>query len=273
MLGENDVLYIEARRMLLDTLEALYPHHNALILVGAQAVYLHIPESGLAVSPFTMDADIAFDPAILAAQPHLDDVLRDAGFTVVAGAVGVWTNGHPTATVDLLVPAAVSVEGKRKARLPDHGNDIARKSPGLEGALLDKSLMRIQSLDQRDPRSCSVHVAGPTALLVAKLHKIHDRKESASRREDKDALDILRLLQAFDTSVFVQMLKRFLSDPRSESVCHDAIGFLDRLFAEESAPGSCMAARATQGLMDSDEVTQSCAFLAQDILIAFKDRQ
>lgn len=33
--------YVAGRRALLDTLEILAPHRDALILVGAQAVYLH----------------------------------------------------------------------------------------------------------------------------------------------------------------------------------------------------------------------------------------
>ena len=33
--------YVEARETLLDAVEALGPHSNAVILVGAQAVYVH----------------------------------------------------------------------------------------------------------------------------------------------------------------------------------------------------------------------------------------
>ena len=36
-----DELYVIARRVLLDALEALGPHRDATILVGAQAIYLH----------------------------------------------------------------------------------------------------------------------------------------------------------------------------------------------------------------------------------------
>lgn len=44
--GVVDPLYVLARRVLLDALEALRPHKNALILVGAQAVYLHTGPAG-----------------------------------------------------------------------------------------------------------------------------------------------------------------------------------------------------------------------------------
>ena len=43
--------YVAARRVLLDALEALGPHRKAVILVGAQAIYLHIGEGDMAVSP------------------------------------------------------------------------------------------------------------------------------------------------------------------------------------------------------------------------------
>ena len=51
MPGEPDRLYVEARRALLDALEALAPHRDSLILVGAQAVYLHAGEATIAVAP------------------------------------------------------------------------------------------------------------------------------------------------------------------------------------------------------------------------------
>jgi hypothetical protein len=44
MPGEPDQIYIEARRALLDALEALRQHARAVILIGAQAIYLHTGE-------------------------------------------------------------------------------------------------------------------------------------------------------------------------------------------------------------------------------------
>lgn len=38
--GDADLL-VAARRALLDTLEALRAHQDALVLIGAQAIYLH----------------------------------------------------------------------------------------------------------------------------------------------------------------------------------------------------------------------------------------
>jgi hypothetical protein len=40
MPGEPDPLYVKARHALLDALDALRPHLDAITLVGAQAIYV-----------------------------------------------------------------------------------------------------------------------------------------------------------------------------------------------------------------------------------------
>ena len=66
----------------------------------------------------------------------------------------------------------------------------------MEGALVDQERVELVSLDPADDRSVLMRVAGPGALLVAKTHKIADRVGTDSRVEDKDALDVFRLLRA-----------------------------------------------------------------------------
>ncbi|WP_157930723.1 hypothetical protein [Glycomyces xiaoerkulensis] len=73
--------YVMARRVLLDGLEALQPHLDALVLVGAQAVYLHTGEAEFSVAPTTTDADIALDTNHLGDRPLLGEALCEAGFT------------------------------------------------------------------------------------------------------------------------------------------------------------------------------------------------
>ena len=46
-----DELYVIARRVLLDALDALGGHRDAVVLVGAQAIYLRVGEADLAVAP------------------------------------------------------------------------------------------------------------------------------------------------------------------------------------------------------------------------------
>ncbi len=54
-----DEQYVRARRVLLDALEALQDQRGAVILVGAQAIYLHVGDADLAVAPFNTDADLS----------------------------------------------------------------------------------------------------------------------------------------------------------------------------------------------------------------------
>ena len=67
-----DELYVIARRVLIDALEALGPHRDAAIIVGSQAIYLHTGDAELAVAVYTTDADIALDPALLDEIPPLE---------------------------------------------------------------------------------------------------------------------------------------------------------------------------------------------------------
>ena len=72
-----DEQYVRARRVLLDALEALEDQRDAIILVGAQAIYLHVGDADLAVAPFTTDADRALDPEGLPPNPKFADTMRE----------------------------------------------------------------------------------------------------------------------------------------------------------------------------------------------------
>ncbi len=72
MPGAPDPLYVLARQVLLDALQALGPQRKGIILVGAQAIYLHTGEIDLAVAPFTTDGDIALNPSLLQPDPKLE---------------------------------------------------------------------------------------------------------------------------------------------------------------------------------------------------------
>jgi hypothetical protein len=50
--GEPDSEYVQARRVLMDALEALRPHAAAVCVVGAQAIYLQTGATDLAVAEF-----------------------------------------------------------------------------------------------------------------------------------------------------------------------------------------------------------------------------
>jgi len=93
-----DELYILARRVLLDALDAIGTHRGAVVLVGAQAIYLRVGEAAdLAVAPFTTDGDLAIDPAVLAEVPPLEQALMAAGFLPKSkDSVGIWVTRRPT---------------------------------------------------------------------------------------------------------------------------------------------------------------------------------
>jgi hypothetical protein len=81
-------------------------------------------------------------------------------------------NGIP---VDLRVPEHLAGSGSRRGvRIPPHDKHSARRAAGLEAAIIDRSPMSVESLDDHG-RSAIINVAGPVALLVAKLHKLGER--------------------------------------------------------------------------------------------------
>ncbi len=269
----TDDLYRAARIALLDALFALEAHRDAIILVGAQAIYCRVGEADIAVAPTTTDADLALDPHLLAAFPALDTMMREAGFEKrvrprQGAQPGIWERAVPgtpiLVAVDLLVPAGTaSPEGRRSARLPGHARDAAMKVVGIEGALVDNDYMEIKDASGR---SCSVRVAGPAALLVAKVHKIEDRLSTPSRLIDKDALDVFRLLRGTATGEMADRMRLVLSDYRSRPVAEQALEVMPRLFGGLEGDGVKMAIRATDPLMSAAEVGASMMALTADLL-------
>ncbi len=168
--------------------------------------------------------------------------------------------------IDLMVPEAVGGAGRRGARLGAHGNRAARKARGLEATLVDRRRRKIEAMDDGDDRAFEVAVAGPAALLVAKLHKISERVGSPGRREDKDALDVLRLLRAVPLEVFTDGIGGLLGEEVSAVVTGEALASLRELFSEPPRAGCLMAARAAAPLEPEDTIASSCAFLAQDLI-------
>lgn len=81
MPGEPDPLYVRARAALLDALTALQPHLDAVVPVGAQAIYMHTGDADLAVAEYTTDADFSVSPDDLADSPLLGDLFSTSGFT------------------------------------------------------------------------------------------------------------------------------------------------------------------------------------------------
>jgi hypothetical protein len=177
---ELDEQYVQARRVLLDALEALGDQRRSVIVAGAQAIYLQAGPGTLPIADFTSDGDLALDPKLLTDEPRLASLLEAKGFELkeLGGAPepGIWeipavVNGTEVKIpVDLIVPAGIAPPGgTRGARLGVHGKRTARKAPGLEAALVDSDWRQVKALDPADGRSIDVKVAGPAALLVPRL--------------------------------------------------------------------------------------------------------
>ena len=258
-----DPLYVRARTALLDAVGALDAHRGALVLVGAQAIYLHTGDADLAVAEYTTDADFTVSPADLADAPLLADLLGAAGFTPREHPGG-WLSPDGI-YVDVMVPEKLAGSGTRGARLGAHGKRAARRAKGLEGALVDRELRTIGALDPADDRTVDLWVAGPGALLVAKVHKIAERVSAQDRVRDKDALDILRLMRATETRDLASRLQMLRDNELAREVTNEAIGLLPGLFGTPSSAGVTMAVRAAGAAEPAAVLGESLVALIGDL--------
>lgn len=200
--------YVAARRVLLDALAALEAHLDAMVLVGAQAVYLHTGDADLGIAPTTTDADIVLSPDRLADQPLLREAL-----------VGALFSPGPT--------------------------------PG--------------ALEPGDGRRFRLRVAGPAALLVAKVIKIAERHADQRRMKPKDGMDVLLLLQRADLTVVANRLNSLAGDPMAGAVTRQALAELRDNAQRPDGPIAVLAATALPA-SDWDSTTLSVASLVEELL-------
>lgn len=283
-----DRAYVAARCLLLDALESLHAHRDALVVVGAQAVYLRTGEADFGVAPFTTDSDIVIDPASLDPGVPLGAALRPnfklRGEPAVAGGdesdqrtgePGIWEprDGAQQAgplSVDLIVPEGVAPPGgTRAARLaPEHGRNVARKTAGLEPALVDYDVMTVAALDETDQRRMDCRVAGPVALLIAKAFKIQDRLDDAGRPHrvaDKDAGDVFRLMQTTSPADANERITRLLADARSAQPCRRGLELLRRQFGAPRGDGLEMAIRSLRLHIPDGRVRTVCVRFVEEL--------
>ena len=196
--GETEDVLVRARSVLLDALDALGAHRNAVIVIGAQAIYLRTEGSSVAVAEATKDGDIAIDPRVLGDEPLIEELMGHAGFypDPNKNQPGAWLS-NADVPVDLVVPEELAGGGgksARGARIPPHDKHATRRARGLEGVVVDNGWMTLAALDPADSCQYEVRVAGLAALVVAKLHMIGERVAGPpDRLLDKDAHDIYRV--------------------------------------------------------------------------------
>ena len=113
-------LYVASRQVLLDALEDLAEHRNAVIVVGAQAVYLRTDVELSGVAEYTTDSDLALAFDQLADTPLLEAVMRGRfrhEGPIGAAAPGAWMRTVDIGgedidvPVDLMVPAGMAPPG------------------------------------------------------------------------------------------------------------------------------------------------------------------
>lgn len=256
---------IEARKALLDALEAIGHHRESMILAGAQAIYLQTPNFNSSVEGATRDADLTIDVDLLKGDPLLDIVLTKNGFKLIEKP-GRWETPYGV-IVDLMVPAALVPRIGRSVEMAPHSNSTARRTKGIEGCILDNSIMRISSLESGDLRSFEIRVANPAALLIAKLHKISDRINIRNISPNKDAHDVYRLLAATELDEFIRGFSLLKNHAISKEVTLEGIEIFKSLFANSlEAAGNILAAKATEGFELFETVQNSSFLLSQGLL-------
>ena len=263
-----DANYVRARSGLLDALAALGPLREAAVLVGAQAIYEYTRDHAgdYAVSPFTFDADLALIPDLLVDDPRVIDAMQNAGYSLT-DQPGIYRRGDGV-QVDLLVPEAVGGRAGRGAGLGVHGNRAARQVRGLEGALVSRRPVTVRALVAEDDRAYEMYVAGPAALLVAKVHKLLDRVNADDNRRinSKDAFDVFRLLQAVDTVELIDEIHLLAAAEVSAEVTAEATAGFGELFGTPAGVGTMLVAEHVAGIEDREVIIASSVALSEELL-------
>ena len=262
--------YIAARSVLLDVLEALALHRPSLVLVGAQAIYQRTGVVDATGIQFTTDSDLVLDVDLLSDNPELTEALKAANFTPVREDLpGQWQGAHGI-RVDLMTVPHQSNRpaGKRAADLTPHGKESARITPGLEAALIDNTTLTIEALGEGDTRAIDLRVAGPAALLTAKLIKLAERQRDVNARrgnparlKQKDALDCYRLLVVVPTQEMVSGFESHRAGPEAMAVTRAGLEFFAtqrqlgdkgtlRALLAEALPGDLTALASLDALSD-----------------------
>jgi hypothetical protein len=265
---------VEARRVLLDVLTALANHRDAIVLIGAQAVYEHCVGLSWLPPTSTTDADLCLDPSLLAARPLLGDAMADAGFHLNnLSRPGIYARNVSVVglsvqpTLDLLVPEAVAGKGTRSAQVGMHGKHAATRADGLEMALLDHSMKSIFPLDARATAEsgADVLVAGVGALLCAKSYKLAERLDAfvsgrgrESRIRPKDAGDVLRLMAISEPAVVRGTFQHCEAHQQFGRSAEIGRGYLTRLFSTGGA-GVELAVRSARSEASEAEIREVIA--------------
>jgi len=102
----------------------------------------------------------------------------------------------------------------------------------LEPALVDHDPMVLLALEEGDERSTVLNVAGPAAMLVAKLIKLQERLDErraghSDRIKPKDVIDIFRLLVGTTADQLRAGINRHRRSPQAALISTQALAFAE----------------------------------------------
>jgi hypothetical protein len=234
--------FVVARKNLIRILRALAIYDpRSVIVVGAQAVYLRTSQVVLPFAPFTYDSDLVLNPQLLATSPPIRTTLFENGYVHRDNQPGLyWASGDDArrneqgTQVDLLVPEEFAQgTSRRDAGLPGDNERVARRTPGLEAALFDHDLIRIE--DIADPGDgIDAHVAGPAALIIAKAQKIAERVQAERLLQAKDASDVFRVLRGHELDELKDRFRKLLDQTDCADAIRRGIHFTQQVFVSDS---------------------------------------
>lgn len=128
--------------------------------------------------------------------------------------------------------------------------------------------MVIRALADGDDRAYEINVAGPAALLVAKVHKLLDRIDADDNRriDSKDAFDVFRLLQAVDTMKLIDEINLLAAAEVSAEVTAEAMAGFRELFGNPTGRGTMLVADHVMGIEDREVIVASSVALSEGLI-------
>jgi len=244
---------------------------DELVIVGGLVPGLLIPSSSLpagsAAHVGTMDIDLGLAISILDEQRYheLCERLRNAGFEPDKTDDGRIVNqrwkyqvGTQTITVDFLIPPTLDTDKGGRLRNLESGL-AAIITPGLDLAFRDKKLITIEGTTvSNESASREIWVSEAGAFVVLKALAFR------GRGENKDAYDLLYILQNYGTGVkaVFDRLKPFLSDQHVQS----ALEILQQDFSDIDAVGIKRFA-GFLGSQYDDEVRADAAAAVRSLIL------
>lgn len=90
--------------------------------------------------------------------------------------------------------------------------------------------------------------------------QLHDRLQRGrvDRLVDKDAADVVRLMQSTRVTDVAATMRQLMTDARAGAVTTSALGYLDEAFGRRGRPGTVMAARALGLALTPEAIEALC---------------